>query len=278
MLPELPENEAQGEIARIYREIRDTTGVPYVSSLQRHLATRPGWLEWSWSVVGPGFRRGDIPAAVWQAAAALRVPILPKVSRAALRSLGVDGQGESAIRNVLDSFIRVSPTNLGFSGVVRRILLDSVEVEKTPIDAPRMPLPVLSPLPPLVDIAALAPREREVVMSMAITVDGQPFVPGLYRMLARWPAWFAHAVTVLVSTRDDAEMACAQLASRIDDIVPALMHGLPLSTPPLTDRETDSEDERARIIAAIDRYRETSPQMVVYCRMLKSSLPDPVNL
>ena len=42
MLPELVESKAQGEIAEIYAQIRSTCAVPYVSSLQRHLATRPG--------------------------------------------------------------------------------------------------------------------------------------------------------------------------------------------------------------------------------------------
>ena len=45
MLAELQERDATGEIARIYAEIRRLWAVPYVSSLQRHLATRPGWLE-----------------------------------------------------------------------------------------------------------------------------------------------------------------------------------------------------------------------------------------
>ena len=47
MLAELPEGKATGELAKIYAEIRRLWAVPYVSSLQRHLATRPGWLEWT---------------------------------------------------------------------------------------------------------------------------------------------------------------------------------------------------------------------------------------
>ena len=42
MLAELAEDAAKGEIAGIYGEIRRLWAVPYVSSLQRHLATRPG--------------------------------------------------------------------------------------------------------------------------------------------------------------------------------------------------------------------------------------------
>ena len=42
---ELPESEATGDIARIYGELRLYYGAPYVSSLQRHLATWPGSSE-----------------------------------------------------------------------------------------------------------------------------------------------------------------------------------------------------------------------------------------
>ena len=53
MLAELREQDATGEIAAIYEEIRRLWAVPYVSSLQRHLATRPGW--------SPLSGRGELP-------------------------------------------------------------------------------------------------------------------------------------------------------------------------------------------------------------------------
>ena len=53
MLPELAEAHATGTIATIYAEIREVSGVPYVSSLQRYLATLPGVLEWAWAALRP---------------------------------------------------------------------------------------------------------------------------------------------------------------------------------------------------------------------------------
>ena len=50
---ELPEHEATGELAHVYGELRRLCAVPYVSSLQRHLATMPGCLEYAWGVCGP---------------------------------------------------------------------------------------------------------------------------------------------------------------------------------------------------------------------------------
>lgn len=62
-LAELPEQDATGEIAAIYDEIRRFCGVPYVSSMQRHLATRPGWLEFVWAAVRPAFASGRAQTA-----------------------------------------------------------------------------------------------------------------------------------------------------------------------------------------------------------------------
>jgi hypothetical protein len=66
MLAELLERDATGRLAVIYDEIRRLWAVPYVSSLQRHLATRPGWLEWTWAALGPAFTSGNAPAAAWR--------------------------------------------------------------------------------------------------------------------------------------------------------------------------------------------------------------------
>ncbi len=268
MLPELDEAAALGKIKDIYTEIRSTTGVPYVSSLQRHLATRAGWLEWAWSIVGPGFRSGLIPHTVWRCAQDVQLPALEPISDVALARLGVRAHDRAAIANVLNSFIRVSPTNLGFSGIARHVLTKSTRTAppaRAPIESEQPPL---SPLPPMVEIASLPKHQQEVLMSMATTVDGKDFVPGLYRMLAHWPAYFAHTVADLLSKRARADPACARLAASIDETIPGLIATLTVSDPP-----TNDAAEIAGVVAAIDRYRETSPQMVVYCAMMKAALP-----
>ena len=81
MLAELRERDATGEIAAVYDEIRRLWAVPYVSSLQRHLATRPGWLEWTWAALGPAFASGRAQDAAWRAAERLTVPRLAPLSR-----------------------------------------------------------------------------------------------------------------------------------------------------------------------------------------------------
>ena len=99
--------------------------MPYVSSLQRHLATRPGWLEWTWAALAPAFTSGRAQLAAWRAADTLVVPRLAPITRDVLRVWGVDSAGEAAIRATAASFVRVSPVNLMLSGLLRRLLTGS---------------------------------------------------------------------------------------------------------------------------------------------------------
>jgi hypothetical protein len=272
MLAELPERDATGEIAAIYAEIRRLWAVPYVSSLQRHLATRPGWLEWTWAAVGPAFASGRAQVAAWRAAARLSVPRLAPLSRHALSGWGVDPAAEAAIRATCASFVRVSPVNLVLSGLLRRLLMGERPAgsgELAPGWAPPAPL---AALPPLVDPAALPPDQQAVLATLATTVGGQPFVPGLYRMLASWPAFLAHVATVLRPQLDDAgtRAACQRLLAAVDAAILAVFAVLPAlpAAPPMPPAR-----EFADVLAALDTYRKTSPEMVVFGRMLGDALP-----
>jgi hypothetical protein len=272
MLPELAERDATGDVARIYAEIRALCAVPYVSSMQRHLATRPGWLEWAWAALRPVFADGSAQTAAWRLVGALDAPPLPPLSPSALRVLGVDAAGARAIRAACESFVRVSPTNLVFSGLLRRLLAGERPGSAGVGRDGWTPPPDTGALPPLVDPAGLPADQRAVLLELGTEVDGRPFVPGLYRMLASWPAYLAHVATVLrPRLADPATGACCRaVLERIDGGVPALLARLPAlpATPPAPPRE-----EHGAVLAALARYRETSPQMVVFGALLRDALP-----
>src|SRR5262245_12887222 len=241
--------------------------------MQRHLATRPGWLEWTWAALAPAFTSGRAQAAAWRVAEALSVPRLTPITRDALRVWGVDAAGEAAIRATAASFVRVSPVNLMLSGLLRRLLkgerpggaAGSMPTSWTPPAA-------LGPLPALVDPAKLPAAERAVLASLGTTVGGQPFVPGLYRMLATWPALLAHVATVLTPHLHDAATgaACQRLLSAVDAELPAVFAALPAQPTTIAPPPTS---EFGDVLAALDTYRKTSPEMVVFGRMLGDALP-----
>ena len=272
MAAELAERDAHGEIARIYAEIRRLWAVPYVSSLQRHLATRDGWLEWVWSAIGPVFENGLAQTAAWRAVERVEVPAIPPISRDALGIWGVDATGEVTVGAVCASFVRVSPVNLVFAGLIRRLLGGDRPSGFAAAEPQWTPPPALPALPAMVDPARLSPAEGRVLMSLATTMDGAPFVPGLYRMLAQWPPLLAHLATVLAPHQGDPRTGAALrgVKAAIDAEIPALFAALP---PVPAEPPMPSSEGFGGVLGALDTYRKTSPEMVIFGRMISRALP-----
>lgn len=180
--------------------------------------------------------------------------------------------GARAIRAACESFVRVSPTNLVFSGLLRRLLAGERPAGAGSGGPAWTPPPIFGALPPLADPARLTADQRAVLLELGTEVDGRPFVPGLYRMLAYWPAYLAHVATVLRPRFADPTTAacCRALLDRIDGAVPALLARLPAlpAEPPAPPRE-----QHGPVLAALERYRETSPQMVVFGTLIRDALP-----
>lgn len=272
-MQELAERDAKGQIAVIYDEIRKFCAIPYVSSMQRHLATRPGWLEWVWAAIRPVFANGIAQTTAWHAVDSVAVPALPAISRDALRVFGVDHEGETTIRAVCDSFYRASPTNLVLSGLLRRLLAGDRPNGRAAVESHWTPPPAVASLPALVDMAALPAAERAVLLSISTPVDGAPFVPGLYRMLAQWPAYMAHVATELQPhfAAPQTRALCAKALAAIDAEIPTVFAALPAlpEHPP-----APPAAEHAGVLAALDAYRKTSPEMIVFSRAIRDALPN----
>jgi hypothetical protein len=269
---ELAERDATGEIATIYDEIRRFCAVPYVSSMQRHLATRPGWLPWVWAALRPAFVSGRAQEAAWRITAELNLPRVAAVPRESLRAWGVDAAAEATIRVVCDSFIRVSPINLILAGLLRRLLAGERPSDTLIRDRAWTPPPPLPSLPPLVTVEALPAAQRETLLSLATMVDGRPFVPGLYRMLGHWPRLVAHVAGPLRPHLDApaTREAGQRLLEGLDGVIPALFATLPPlpARPPMPPAA-----EFGGVLATLDAYRKTSPEMVVFSSLIRSTLP-----
>ena len=272
MLAELSEDAASGEIAEIYGEIRRLWAVPYVSSLQRHLATKPGWLEWAWSALAPAFLSGQAQSAGWRVAADLELPAIPPLTTAALRNLGVATADEGVIAEVCAGFVRVAPVNLVFSGLLRRLLKGERPAGSGwPTDTWRPP-ETMPALPAMVHMAALDEDDQVVLLRLGTDVDGTPFVPGLYLILANWPAYLAHlggALAPLFSA-PETDAARAALLAGIDQEVANLFAGLP----PISGEGAPAPEQIPAVLATLDMYRRTSPEMVIFGRLIAAALPN----
>ena len=59
-IPAIAEGDATGDIAILYEDLRVTLGVPFVNLIWRHLATIPGGLAWTWTLVKPLYASGEL--------------------------------------------------------------------------------------------------------------------------------------------------------------------------------------------------------------------------
>jgi hypothetical protein len=265
LLAELPEDRATGAVAVIYEEIRRFSGVPYVSSLQRYLATMPGVLEWAWAAIRPAMVSGVIPETGWRLANSVRLTRLPPVPKAAREAWKLDMGAYATIGAIAENFVRVSPVNL-MTGACLRLLLTAPPPEGSGIDTPWTPPAMLPPMPGNADPAALPPEQRAVLMRFATEVDGTPFIPALYRQLARFPAFLTWLADELVPRLNAPETNTARAAFRAAarDAAPAIVARLcGVPSPPAPDARTTQ-----RILATIDRYAETSPEMTMFGRLV----------
>ncbi len=270
MLEELLEDQATGEIADIYGEIRRYSGVPYVSSLQRYVATLPGVLEWLWTAIRPAMVSGAIPETGWRLAENVRVRPAPAIAAAALPQMGVDARGLIAIRNVADNFVRVAPVNLVMGGCIH-LLLTGTRPQGAGFAGGWSPPAPLPAMPGNADPEKLPPAVRADLMRLATEIDGKPFVPSLYRQVAHWPGFLAWLSQELGPRFAEPETTQARAAFReaawsaAKDIV-ARLPGLPQRPPP-------GAADVPRVLAAIDRYGGTSPEMTMFGRLILAALP-----
>lgn len=269
LLPELHEHQATGRIADIYDEIRRFSGVPYVSSLQRYVATLPGVLEWAWDAVRPAIISGVIPETGWRLARDVRiVPPMPP-SSAERAAWGVDAVGLAAMRNVAENFVRVSPVNLMTGACLRLILLGTAPAG-TGFTETWTPPAMLAPMPGNVEIGALPPDQRAVLMRFATEVDGQPFIPALYRQFAHWPGFLAWLADELVPRLDAAETNQQRAAFRAAALDQAA--GIVARLPALRSAFRPDAETTRRVLVTIDRYAQTSPEMTMFGRFILDAL------
>lgn len=281
MLEELAEDKVSGELAVIYDEIRQTTRVPYVSSLQRHLATHPGFLQWAWQVVGQAFHEGTAQAIGWTVA---DETVLPSVAGVAdLDGIFQDNADAiDDIANVYESFIRVSPTNLVVSRILKyRLAGTAAQTDSNPNSTHQMgpeselpkpaPLPpMLAPLPSLADNTTLSDHAQNALKELTVVVGGKPFVPGLYRILANWPDYLIHVSHTLGLVKNSGRFdnALRSLPAELDLRSLVLQRECPRIDPPVTPGSADA----MKFIDVIDSYRRTSPEMVIYSKYLLQQL------
>ena len=275
-LPELKESDASGDIARIYEEIRLYSGVPYVSTLQRYLATMPGVLEFSWAFIRPSMISGEAPEAAWLAAGDALPPPLPPMSSSMLQKMGIDATDLEVIRNISANFARVSPVNVVTGAMLEPLVSGAPlpegegffydEDDDEDWDPPEM----LGAMPPLPAMDSMSDGLKTTLNTLMVPIDDQPFLPALYRQFTQWPDLAIYLAGIIPSRRMESAVIDAETRA-IDAIVEAGQSLYDFLTPP----ELAAPDSKtaALIQEAISRYRATSADMICTGQALLAALP-----
>lgn len=272
-LAELPEAQASGELGRIYGEIRRLSAVPMVALIYRHLATIPGVLEWTWSLIEPAMQAGALQQRAWQLGATAHIPGERKIPRAALRVAGIGPADERAICAVLDAYNRANPVNIIAVRCLALHLAGNVKGDAHAARPPGWhPPPMPAALPAMVDPQAMDPAVRELAILLSNRGEAgppSPLWPSLYRHLAHWPALLGYASVVVVPEFAVIDVVAARLRDQVDQAAAEL-------APQLTAKEglaPPAHAQRERLQQVIDQFSARIPEMVVIGGLLRRAMP-----
>jgi hypothetical protein len=194
-LSELSEADAPSHIRAIYRNIRDTCGVPMAALIFRHLATYPGVLEEIWNGIGPLLQNGylqNVSARVVQNVSSGE--LLPPIEENARKLMGLTSEDMGILRKTLDAYNRVNPINLLTMLTLAARLNNTTQASPLPqINRLDRPTVVTGPLPPMTSPSAMTPAARVVINDFGFGDRSKlnSIVPSLFRHLTNWPAYLA---------------------------------------------------------------------------------------
>lgn len=188
LFPQVPQQDASPEIAKIYADIRAVSGLPVVNLIWRHFATLPDVLPWAWAAVAPLIGSTAMGAARNRMADAITLPPIPPRDRDTWRAAGVTDADLREIAAVNDAYIRGNLTNI-ISLTALRLRLDYPDrapAQRLTAEAPPRIEPLLDPLPPIDALEAGLATRIQYLAALHEDAD-ERVIPSLYLALARWP-------------------------------------------------------------------------------------------
>jgi hypothetical protein len=274
-IPAIAEQDATGDIAYLYEDLRATLGVPFVNLIWRHLATIPGGLAWVWTLVKPLYLGGQLEQLSEEAHALVRLPALLPIPDFVWACVAVDRSDRKVIATLIESYNRANGGNLLALLVAVSVLRNGPPVLRASghiAQAGDSHRPALEAVPPLPGLSELSPP----VLALVRQLDGfgrlgsNDAIASLYRHLAHWPAFLSMAYAALEPLHRSGELASAQqsvlafgrqqsavLASHVNGELPAL-----------------APDVRGAVVGALDGFtRLMIGRMIVMGKAMRSLLP-----
>lgn len=273
-IPAIPEASATGEIATLYADLRRSLGAPFVNLIWRHLATIPGGLAATWTLVRPLYLGPDLAREAARLADTVELPPGLGLPDFVWAAAGLEG-ARAEIAAILAEYNRANATNF-LALLTARLALRSESFGATAGAASssnRAPAQAAVPIRPLPGLSDLPPASLALVEAL----DGlgrlapSPAIASLYRHLAYWPAFLALAYVALEPHHRSGLLQREQEELIADGHRTARLLGPQLSAaaPAL------GPEERERVLVALDEFTGLMiGRMVVMGGALLALLPE----
>ncbi len=206
-VPAIAEAAATGETAALFADIRKVYGVSVVNLIWRHLATIDGALAYVWGAVRPLYVDGTVAREAESLRAGLAIPAAPEVPRCVLEAAGLGAEARDAIARVMAAYDRTNAMALLALSAARARLAGQGGFPWQPGEEEPPPEASLV-LPPLLDLAAMAPDTAALVTTLNRMGSDRtdPVLASMWRNLAHWPAFLALSWPVLAPLDADGRL------------------------------------------------------------------------
>ena len=184
----IAEEDATGEVADIFADIRDSMEIPLITSIWRILVDIEDGLRASWDVTKPVYETGQPQAALLKIREQASLPIPEPLASSQLTCVGVSGDDLPSIRAILDAYNRSNGLNL----IALTALVATPSGPPANDPPPRSP-PSWPQLPPLLTQADISEHTWTLMLDIYNlgVASRKPGVATLWRHLAHWPGLLA---------------------------------------------------------------------------------------
>ncbi len=201
----LDESAATGRTAEIFADIRETMGIPLITSIWRGLAGMGDSLETVWAAAKPIYLSGHTEPALDRIVRQSGLPMPQPLALSGFAHNGIDNTQLESIRTVVDAYNRSNGLNM----VALAALTAPASGNKEAVC--RRTLPTWGPLPSLLAREAIAPDTWDLIRHVnAFGASGiDAHVATLWRHLGHWPHFLSLVHSAFAPAHTDGSIAQA---------------------------------------------------------------------
>ena len=184
---EIKEEDAEGNVAYIYSDLRKSLNIEVVNTIWRYLATIDGGLEWVWSSSKKLYMSGKLETVKPHIEESIRFQNFPEIPDNILKSIGIYKEEKLQIIKTIEKYnIGNSKNLIGLSSFLRaydpNIFLKDNILLKSKITQNEVS-------------NSISKETFETINSLSAmfinTNKYIPFPPGLYVELSKWPSFLS---------------------------------------------------------------------------------------